>query len=65
MDKEYTLCYLPTFEEDMAGVRDYIAIDLANPIAALRLIEDTEKAIQRGHVLARHIPYLNDIGSEQ
>jgi len=47
MDKIYTLCYLPTFEEDMAGVRDYIAIDLANPIAALRLIEDTEKAIQK------------------
>ena len=47
MDKKYTLCYLPTFEKDMAGVRDYIAIELANPIAALRLIEDTEEAIQK------------------
>jgi len=45
MDKEYKLFYLPTFEEDIASVRDYIAIDLANPIAALRLIEDTEEAI--------------------
>jgi len=47
MGKVYTLSYLPTFEEDMATVRDYIAIDLANPIAALRLIEDTEIAIQK------------------
>jgi len=47
MDKEYKLKYLPTFEVDMAKVRDYIAIDLANPRAALRLIEDTEEAIQK------------------
>jgi len=45
MDKEYKLIYLPTFEEDMVNVRDYIAIDLANPVAAFRLIEDTEDAI--------------------
>ena len=47
MNKVYTLRYLPTFEEDMATIRDYIAVDLANPIAALRLIEDTENAIQK------------------
>jgi plasmid stabilization system protein ParE len=46
-DKVYTLSYLPTFEEDMSQVRNYISIDLANPIAALRLIEDTENAIQK------------------
>ena len=45
MDKNYKLSYLSTFEEDMVKVRDYIAIDLANPVAALRLIEDTEDAI--------------------
>jgi len=45
MNKKYRLSYLPTFEKDMIKVRDYIAIDLANPVAALHLIEDTEDAI--------------------
>ena len=47
MNKVYTFRYLPTFEEDMASIRDNIAIDLANPTAALRLIEDTENVIQK------------------
>jgi len=45
MSKEYRLSYVPTFEQDLEEVRDYIAIRLMNPSAALRLIEDTEKAI--------------------
>ena len=45
MDKKYTLSYLPTFEQDLADARDYIAVNLKNPLAACRLIEDTEKAI--------------------
>jgi plasmid stabilization system protein ParE len=45
MDKKYTLRYLPIFEQDMAEVRDYISQKLQNPAAALRLVEDTEKAI--------------------
>jgi len=45
MDKKYKLEYLPMFEQDLAEVRDYIAHSLNNPKAALRLIEDTEKAI--------------------
>ncbi len=47
MDKVYTLSYLPMFEQDVAVVRDYIANDLQNPIAALRLIDDTERAIKK------------------
>jgi len=47
MDREYELSYLPTFEQDLAEVRDYIAFKLMNPKAALRLIEDTEKAIYK------------------
>ncbi len=42
---KYKLSYLPMFEEDLAAARDYIAYTLRNPIAALRLIEDTEAAI--------------------
>ena len=46
-DKKFYLRYLPLFEQDLAEVRDYIALTLQNPDAALRLIEDTEKAILR------------------
>lgn len=45
MDKKFTLRYLALFEQDLAAVRDYIALDLKNPTAALRLVEDTETAI--------------------
>jgi len=47
MDKAYTLTYLPTFEQDVSEIRDYIATNLQNPSAALRLIEDVEKAIKK------------------
>ena len=47
MDKKYELSYLPIFEQDMMDVRDYIAFNLKNPKAALRLIEDTEHAIYK------------------
>lgn len=45
MDKKYTLSYLPLFERDLAAVRDYIAFKLYNPVAALRLVNDTDEAI--------------------
>jgi len=44
MNREYTLEYLPLFEQDLAEVKDYIAEELNNHSAALRLINDTEKA---------------------
>jgi plasmid stabilization system protein ParE len=47
VDKRYKLRYLPIFERDLDEVADYIARVLQNPIAALRLVEDTEKAILR------------------
>ena len=43
--KKYSLSYLPLFEQDIAAVRNYIAFTLQNPTAALRLVEDTNKAI--------------------
>ncbi|GHV37509.1 hypothetical protein AGMMS49546_05480 [Spirochaetia bacterium] len=52
MDKPlYRLRYLPLFEQDLADARDYIAITLQNPVAANRLVEETEIAIQ-GRLLA-------------
>jgi len=45
MAKQFKLRYLPLFERDLAAVRDYIAQNLKNPAAAMRLLEDTERAI--------------------
>ena len=45
MDKKYTLRYLPLFEQDLAAARNYIAFTLQNPTAALKFVEDTDKAI--------------------
>ncbi|HBU11214.1 MAG TPA: plasmid stabilization protein [Clostridiales bacterium] len=45
-NKEYTLSYLPFFEQDLTQVASYIANVLHNPEAALRLIGDVEEAIK-------------------
>jgi len=45
MAEKYRLKYLPLFEHDLAGTKEYITNTLHNPIAATRLIEETEKAI--------------------
>ena len=45
MNKTYTLSYLPLLEQDLLAVRDYIAFNLGNPVAALKLVEDTDAAI--------------------
>ncbi|MDR2174009.1 MAG: type II toxin-antitoxin system RelE/ParE family toxin [Burkholderiales bacterium] len=45
MDKRYTLRYLPLFEQDLTEARNHIALNLRNPKAAPRLVEDTERAI--------------------
>ena len=47
MDRKYTLSYLPQFVHDVAAARDYITFTLQNPEAAIRLIEDAEKAIMK------------------
>ena len=45
MNRQFTLRYLPLFEQDLSAVRDYIALNLKNPMAAIRLVDDTEKAM--------------------
>lgn len=44
-DKKYTLRYLPVFQDDLMSAVDYISDKLMNRKAALRLIDETEKAI--------------------
>ena len=45
MDSNYSLAFLPLFENDLNAIVDYISIGLQNPVAANRLIDDVEKAI--------------------
>lgn len=47
MDKQYTLRFLPLFEHDLNHAVDYIAYELKNPDAAMKLIDDVEAAIYR------------------
>jgi plasmid stabilization system protein ParE len=47
MEQEFRLRYLPLFEQDVAEVKEYITAKLHNPIAAERLVEETEKVIQQ------------------
>ena len=42
---EYTLEYLPVFDEELASAVRYIAVNLRTPEAANRLINDVEQAI--------------------
>jgi plasmid stabilization system protein ParE len=45
VEKVYQLQYGPLFQDELAAIQEYIAVSLQNPIAADRLIEDTEAAI--------------------
>jgi len=47
MNQKYEVRYLPLFEFDLQAARDYIAFNLRNLQAALQLIDETEKAIQK------------------
>ncbi len=44
-NKSYRLRYLPIFETDLLSTASYIANVLKNEDAALRLVDDVEKAI--------------------
>ena len=45
LGEEYTLEYLPIFDEELAAAVRYIAQELRNPDAANSLIDDVEQAI--------------------
>lgn len=44
-EERYKLSFLPLFEQDLNEIIDYISIDLNNPKAARKLVDDIEKAI--------------------
>lgn len=43
--KRYELRILPLFEEDLNEIVDYITYRLQNPIAAEKLVNDVEAAV--------------------
>ena len=46
-ESQYELRYVPLFEKDLNEIIDYIAVDLENPEAAERLLNDIGSAILR------------------
>lgn len=44
-NKEYKLEFLPMFQEDLNRIIDYISLELQNPIAAERLLDEIQDAI--------------------
>lgn len=45
MNRHYELRYLPLFWEDLSKAASYIALDLNNPAAANRLVDNVEAGI--------------------
>ena len=44
--KRYKLSILPLFEDDLNEIVDYITYRLKNPLAAERLVDEVERAIE-------------------
>jgi toxin ParE1/3/4 len=47
MAKKFELRYSPLFYDDVDRITDYIVLELKNPSAAKRLIDDVEAAIKK------------------
>ena len=45
LGEDYTLEYLPLFDEELSEAVRYISVELKNPDAAARLVDDVERAI--------------------
>ena len=45
LGEDYTLEYLPLFDEELSEAVRYISVELRNPDAAARLVDDVERAI--------------------
>lgn len=44
-NKQYSLRFLPLFEDDLNEIVDYITLELQNPIAADALLDEVQRAI--------------------
>lgn len=56
----YRIRILPSFEEDLNQIVDYIALTLSNPTAAMNLVENVHKAIEgRANYPLNFQPFLS------
>ncbi|EHR36763.1 type II toxin-antitoxin system RelE/ParE family toxin [Facklamia languida] len=56
----YRIRILPSFEEDLNQIVDYIALTLSNPSAAMNLVENVHKAIEgRANYPLNFQPFLS------
>ena len=46
LNKHFQLQYLPSFEDDLNDIVDYIAVKLHNPEAASDFLDDVEEAVK-------------------
>ena len=58
--KRYELTILPLFEDDLNAIVDYITYRLQNPMAAERLVDEVERAIEQRRSCAESFqPYFS------
>ena len=50
----------PLAQRDLEQIFEYIAVDLSNPTAAVRLIDDFEKAFENVCIFPESCPYINN-----
>ncbi|EFR31874.1 type II toxin-antitoxin system RelE/ParE family toxin [Eremococcus coleocola] len=56
----YQIRILPSFEQDLNQIVDYIALTLSNPSAAMNLVENIHKAIEeRANYPLNFQPFLS------
>lgn len=60
MANDYKLIVLPIASVDIEGICKYISIDLANPIATNKFLEELEDTFQRIIVFPKMYPTVNN-----
>lgn len=46
MDNKYSLIFYPAASEDIENIIKYISVDLSNPVAASKLLEDFDESFK-------------------
>lgn len=59
-NKKYQLKIFPLAQLDMEQIFEYIAVELANPTAALGQIDDFEKAFENICLFPESCPYISN-----
>ena len=60
MKNKYDLNIYPLAKQDMEQIFDYIAVELCNPTASLKLANDFERALQQVCSFPESCPFVNN-----